>query len=593
MFKFKLSYVALAAALTSTCVFADPVSYTHRSGANVVDIEAPNAAGVSHNLYREFNVSDKGMVLNNSGVDVNHDKLGNIAKNNNLINGAASVIINEVISNKSSALNGFIEVNGQKADVVIANPNGISCSGCNFINTDKVTMTTGKVNLGNDGSLKSYDVTGGNISVDAYGMFANDSLVLLMADTIRLNGGVHAKNAVVSVGNFSYDDAAGTVTSHNKSATLIQTLIPEYSLDISNIGGIKANNITMMGNNLGFGVRNKGSIITNTSLAMSINGNLINEGSITNNGFVAQIATAGELKNSGNITTNNIAMITANGALNNSGNIVNNLQMGISAGGSIENTGTIKSAKTLIVNTNGDLNTKSGSWLQAGEQLAISTLGNVNNGGSTSAKYTTVNFGGSSLNVTGNLSGNSGLAITSLQNGTVGTGAIYNNGSISGGDLTIQTKAALKQHGNLVADKSLSIKSGTVDNTYYISAPELNIVSNHTRNMATISGNNLDISSQQGIHNEGIFNASNNLTLSATNGSDITNYNTLQAGGVMTLNARKVENGGYKCGFMNFKTCNVGTIKTDKLILNSSHSYASNMGGNQQFKSAEINKISN
>ncbi len=137
MFKFKLSYVALAAALTSSFVYADPSSYTHKSGTKVIDIEAPNAAGVSHNLYRDFNVDSKGVVLNNSGSDYAHSTLGNIAKNNNLSNGSASVILNEVVSKNPSSLNGFIEIGGKKADVIIANPNGISCSGCSFINTQK------------------------------------------------------------------------------------------------------------------------------------------------------------------------------------------------------------------------------------------------------------------------------------------------------------------------------------------------------------------------------------------------------------------------------------------------------------------------
>ena len=34
MFKFKVSYVALAAALSSSVVYADPSSYTHKSGVN-------------------------------------------------------------------------------------------------------------------------------------------------------------------------------------------------------------------------------------------------------------------------------------------------------------------------------------------------------------------------------------------------------------------------------------------------------------------------------------------------------------------------------------------------------------------------------
>ncbi len=79
MFKFKFTYVALAAALSSSYVYADPTVWTHSSGATVVDIETPNAAGVSHNMYRDFNVSNKGMILNNSSSDLTHDTLGNIA----------------------------------------------------------------------------------------------------------------------------------------------------------------------------------------------------------------------------------------------------------------------------------------------------------------------------------------------------------------------------------------------------------------------------------------------------------------------------------------------------------------------------------
>ena len=218
-------------------------------------------------MYREFNVDSKGVVLNNSPSDLSMRRWGISLKNNNLTNGSASVILNEVTSNRASSLNGFIEVAGQRADVVIANPNGISCSGCSFINTNKAILTTGKVTFSDTGAIASYDVTGGKLSIDKNGMDASNSYAVLLADAIAINGTVNATNAIVAAGNFTFDNGSGAITSAGKAATARQYVYPEYSIDISNLGGIKANSITMVGNNLGFGVRNKGAIVANTSLS--------------------------------------------------------------------------------------------------------------------------------------------------------------------------------------------------------------------------------------------------------------------------------------------------------------------------------------
>ncbi|WP_333850593.1 filamentous hemagglutinin N-terminal domain-containing protein [Leclercia sp.] len=590
MFKFKLSYVALATALTSTCVLADPTIYLHHSGATVVDIEAPNAAGVSHNMYREFNVNNKGLILNNSGADVTHSTLGGIAKNNNLTNGGASVILNEVISNKSSSLNGFIEVNGQKADVVIANPNGISCSGCNFINANKVVMTTGNVNLDSTGAIASYNVTGGKISVDAYGMYANDNYVALLADTINLNGMVNAKNATISTGNFTFDNTTGSVTSHGKTANLLQTIIPEYSLDVSSLGGVKAGSITMVGNNLGFGVRNKGSIVANTSLAMASNGSLINEGSITNNGYVAQIASAGTLKNSGTISTKNIAMISSNGELNNSGTIANSSQMSITTGGNIENTGTIKASENLVVATNGNLKTTYGSMLSSDNTLSVTAIGNITNGGSTHAKDTTVLFGGDKLTVTGNIHGTDNLLIKSSNGGVTRNGAIVNEGKIAGDTIEIATNGNIKnaKNGVISAGKSMKTRSYSLDNAGYIDANYASVfIDNYsTTNSGSIVGYNLEFLTWFDMLNESIIQAHGDLKINTQKNGKFINRGGVYAGYTMTLAAKQVVNGGYSCGL--FRTCGVGSLNAQKLILNSTHKYASNMGGTQNFKSTEI-----
>lgn len=165
--------------------------------------------------------------------------------------------------------------------MVIANPNGITCSGCSFVNTNKAILTTGKVNMTDDGAIGSYTVTGGTLTIGENGMNAANGYAVLLADAININGKVQANNALVSAGNFTMDNSSGSVTSAGKKATLIQmTVNPQYSIDVSSLGGIEANSISMVGNNIGFGVRNKGSIVANSSLQLTSNGNLLNKGTI-------------------------------------------------------------------------------------------------------------------------------------------------------------------------------------------------------------------------------------------------------------------------------------------------------------------------
>lgn len=593
MFKFKLSYVAFATALTSSFVYADPTIYTHHTGTQVIDIEAPNAAGVSHNMYREFNVGSKGMILNNNGSNYTHNTLGNIAKNNNLTNGSASVILNEVISNKSSSLQGFIEVGGQKADVVIANPNGITCSGCSFINTNKAVLTTGKVNFSDTGFISSYDVTGGNVTIGKDGMNAANNYALILADAININGTITAANAIISGGNSTFDNSKGTLTSHQKSATLMQRLMPEYSIDISNLGGVKANSITMIGNNLGFGVRNKGAIIANSTLAMSSNGSLINEGQINGNGYVTQMVSAGELKNSGTIATNNIAVLNTLDSLTNTGAITNTGQMAVSASGNMENKGTIHATQSLAVNTGRNLTTTYGSWLGSDNQAVVTSLGNIDHGGSLRANNTAVTFGGETLKVTGDIYGFSAAQIQAAKNGSASAGEINNSGTISGSDVVLATNGSLiTQYGSMVrADKTLTTHSNWLNNGgsihgYYANMNLNNYVMTNTGNMI---GGTVNILTQKDLLNTGTLQASGDLSINTQNQGKIINQGYIKAAQTMTLDATQVVNGGYKCGFLNLKTCGTGSLTANKLILNSNHKYANNMGGYQAFKATEIN----
>ncbi|QTK89410.1 filamentous hemagglutinin N-terminal domain-containing protein, partial [Klebsiella aerogenes] len=448
MFKFKLTYVALAAALSSTVVYADPSTYTHLSGATVVDIEAPNAAGVSHNLYREFNVGSNGLILNNSDSDINHATFGNIAKNNNLTNGGASVILNEVTSNKASSLNGFIEVAGLKADVVIANPNGITCSGCSFVNTNKAILTTGQVNLTDEGAIGSYTITNGKITIDENGMNAANSYAALLADAIKINGKVQAKNALVSAGNFTMDNSSGAVTSAGKKATLIEmTINPQYSIDVSSLGGITANSISMIGNNIGFGVRNNGSIISNSSLQLTSYGNLLNKGTIKGNGLLSQVSTVTGITNEGSIGGANYLMLSSGDYIVNVGSITGG-QLIATANGNITNgdSGTMTGTSGLSLASGGKIRNEAKASLLSNNQISATAIGDFLNEGKISAKNTTLTFVGESFKNTGNINSTGNTTIQSLkQDGTVNVGEIYNLGNITGENINLQTNGTLAQ----------------------------------------------------------------------------------------------------------------------------------------------------
>lgn len=595
MFKFKLSYVALAAALSSSVVYADPSSYTHHSGTKVIDIEAPNAAGVSHNMYRDFNVDSKGLILNNSGSDYTHATLGNMAKNNNLSNGSASVILNEVVSNNKSALNGFIEVGGNKADVIIANPNGITCSGCSFINAQKAILTTGKVNLTSTGAIGSYTVTNGAITIDKNGMDAPNAYAALLGDAINLDGMITAQHAQISAGNFTMDNVTGIVTSAGKQASLLQKLIPTYSIDVSSLGGVKANNITMLGNNLGFGVRNKGAIVANANLVMSSNGSLINEGTLNGNGFATQIITAGELKNSGTIASKNIAMLTSYGDLNNTGTIENLSQMAVNAAGDITNKGVLKSAGVLAVNTNGNLSTASTAYLQAGQQLQITALGNIDNAGYTEAKHTLVNFGGSQMNVGHTLSGTETLLVQSIKDNKISNGAINSNGRISGGNVKLHTEGniTLAKNSTTTATQSLMTKSDALNNAGSMASntADIDINNKSTTNSGHIIGKSINVLTWNDMFNEGMIQSLGDLTIDTQNNGNLINRSSIYAGDTFTLSAKKVVNGGYRCGFLNLGTCGVGNLNANDLVLNSTHTSASEMGGKQNFKTIQVNTV--
>ncbi|HBX14541.1 MAG TPA: filamentous hemagglutinin, partial [Leclercia adecarboxylata] len=171
-----------------------PTVVNSANGTPQVNIQTPSGAGVSRNNYTQFDVDSKGAILNNSHKNVQTNLGGMVAGNPWLAKGEAKVILNEVSSRDPSKLNGMIEVAGKKAQVVIANPSGITCSGCGFINANRATLTTGQPQM-KDGALTGFNVERGEVVVDGAGMDTSGAdYTDIIARSVKVNAGLWAKD---------------------------------------------------------------------------------------------------------------------------------------------------------------------------------------------------------------------------------------------------------------------------------------------------------------------------------------------------------------------------------------------------------------
>ncbi|WP_190287256.1 filamentous hemagglutinin N-terminal domain-containing protein, partial [Novosphingobium sp. LASN5T] len=227
------------------------------NGVPVVQIANPNAAGISVNTYDAFNVSSRGVVLNNAtAADANAEgrvttQLAGLVDINRNLTAPARAILNEVTSTNPTVLAGYLEVAGQRADVIVANPNGISCGGCGVINTAAFTLTTGRSRIDGTGQLLGFDVTGGTIALTGAGLDAQTTdYAALLGRKIALGGPAYGKVLDVVGGAHRWDYQARTA-----SALAGVGAAPDYAIDSTAVGGIYANRIRLIATEAGVGVR--------------------------------------------------------------------------------------------------------------------------------------------------------------------------------------------------------------------------------------------------------------------------------------------------------------------------------------------------
>jgi len=455
------------------------------NGVPVVNIQTPNGSGLSHNLFGQFDVSPTGLILNNSRTNANTQLAGWIQGNPWLATGTARIILNEVIANTASVLNGYVEVAGAKAQVIIANPAGITCSGCGFLNANRVTLTTGSPIITN-GNLNGYRVQSGTIRVDGDGMDTSSiGYTDLIARAVEVNSGLWAQTLAVTTGT-NIVNAANTATTPETG----NGAAPSFAVDVAQLGGMYAGKITLVGTEAGVGVRNAGEIsATAGEVVVTVDGQLTNSGKIRaltdvqidassgfgNAGTVygqgnTHIDTHGDITNSGGLigAAGNLALTASGGTSRIDGDSTSTFAAGLAADGTFSHTGTLAASATETIAMLGKNVATSDLSLSA---RSLDLTGSETSGANVTLTATTgdINATSAAILATGTLTATTAqtfkhddattdagaVAITARDFSNVG-GGLYQVGT---GSATLTLTGTLNNtNGTLWADRSLAIR---------------------------------------------------------------------------------------------------------------------------------------
>ncbi|HFP5649188.1 TPA: contact-dependent inhibition toxin CdiA [Escherichia coli] len=463
------------------------------NGVPVVNIATPDGAGISHNRFTDYNVGKEGLILNNATGKLNPTQLGGLIQNNpNLkAGGEAKGIINEVTGGNRSLLQGYTEVAGKAANVIVANPYGITCDGCGFINTPHATLTTGRPVMNADGSLQALEVTEGSITINGAGLDGTRSdAVSIIARATEVNAALHAKDLTVTAG-------ANRITADGRvSALKGEGDVPKVAVDTGALGGMYARRIHLTSTESGVGVNLGNLYARDGDIILSSAGKLVLKNSLAGGNTTVtgtDVSLSGDNKAGGNLSVTGTTGLTLNQSrlvtdknlvLSSSGQIVQNggeLTAGqnamLSAQHLNQTSGTVNAAENVTLTTTDDTTLKGRSI--AGKTLTVSS-GSLNNGGTLVAgRDATVKTG--TFSNTGTVQGN-GLKVTATD--LTSTGSIK-----SGSTLDISARNATLSGDAGAKDSALVTVSGTLENRgRLVSDDVLTLSATQINNSGTLSG---------------------------------------------------------------------------------------------------------
>ncbi|WIK23825.1 hemagglutinin repeat-containing protein [Enterobacter asburiae] len=510
------------------------------NGVPVVNIATPNGAGISHNQFSEYNVGSEGLILNNGTDRLTQTQLGGLIQNNpNLQAGReAKGIINEVTGASRSQLQGYTEVAGKAANVMVANPYGITCNGCGFINTPNVTLTTGKPQFDASGNLLALEVTKGAITVEGQGLDASKSDALsIIARATEVNAAIHANDLTVTAGanRVGADGSVRPVAGEGAA--------PVVAVDTGALGGMYASRIRLVSSEAGVGVNLGNLTARQGDIQLDAGGKLTVRNSLASGSISAKgagVALSGSHQAGGAL---NVAS-SQDVELSNS-TLASQGDMRLSAAGKVQMTGGgTNSAGALAVSSGQAMTLSNTSLISRGAATLDSQDTLIVNGGGVSAQ-------GGALTVAG------------------GQGMALSDATLTGqGDTTLSTGGSLTQRGGSVTGRgALSVAAGkdiTLTNTRSGSDTRATLSSGGTLSStgsAVSAGESLALSGGQlvldgqsradaaadirltgsTVSNQGQVNAGRDIALS---GDRVSSSGLLAAKGRLDVNAGELTNGG-------------------------------------------------
>lgn len=356
---------------------------TSSNNIPVLNITKPTAAGVSVNKFNDFNVGKEGLIVNNLNLqDYNityKSALSNqhVEFNPNFRDGdAAKIILNEVVSNSKTLMNGYTEIYGRKADYIVANPNGITCNGCSFINTSRLSLITGSSNIVN-GDIENFNIAPtaelriNGVGVENFGFYSS-SPADLVSNAIKISGNILSNSDLrVLSGNDKYDWKNQAVSSNSNVNT-------ELAVDVSALGGIKAGNIKIIATQKGFGINLDGDIIADTdNIEITADGEIKVKNLVAQNNIVAVSNDKITAIDDGELVSNNLIYFDAGNILLNKSKLVSDDIYLLSNGDLINNTGIVNSNNDLFIGVNG--NFINSSNIISKHDFELQVLGNISN----------------------------------------------------------------------------------------------------------------------------------------------------------------------------------------------------------------------